>query len=258
MNTGPITEADLQAYVDRRLSPEEEAAIGAWLAEHPEEAARCAAYRAQTDLLRDALRPVLDEPLPATLDLALRGGRQVRWFAAPRAAIAAGVAALLLIGGAGGWTLRSLNLPQTVGTAALAHEAMTSYAVYATDTKRPVELAASERGALDDWISARLSRPIKAPDLRGAGLELIGGRLVATEHGPAGLYLYRYADGARVAVYVRPMEVDRNARMTRREQGQVRGWTWSDDGLGFGVFGGRASETLHGAADAVRSQFDRT
>ncbi|SDA24657.1 anti-sigma factor [Sphingomonas sp. NFR15] len=255
-----VTEAELQAHVDGRLAPDREVAVAAWLAARPEEAARLLAYRSQRDALRRALDPIVDEPLPPALDLRLREAPRARWFARARPAFAANVAALLLLGGAGGWMLRGWSAPPTVGTAALAREAAASYSVYASDTLHPVEIAASQRGALDGWISARLSRPIKAPDLRGAGLELIGGRLVASEHGPAGLYLYRYADGGRVAVYVRPMQVDRTDKMVPRKEGGVRGWTWADNGMGFGIFSGNGDggDTLHNVADMIRTQFERT
>lgn len=252
-----VTEADLQAHVDGLLPPDRDAAVRAWLAKRPGEAARIAAYREQREALRASLAPVFDEPIPPGLDLALRAVPRGRGQLG-RSALAAGLAAVLLLGGAGGWTLRGWTTPPSVGTAALAREAAASYAVYGSDAVRPVEIAAAQRVALDSWFSARLMRPVRAPDLRRAGLVLIGGRLVASDHGPAGLYLYRYPDGTRVAVYVRPMEVDRTDRMKRREQSGVEGWTWADDGLGFGVFGGSSGDTLHGAATLVRSQFDRT
>jgi anti-sigma factor RsiW len=255
MSNAPVTEAELHAHVDGHLSPERAADVEAWLSERPDEAARLLSYRSQRDALRAVLDPVIEEPLPPELDLRLRERRGARWPELRRLAVAASAAGLLLLGGASGWALRGWSAPPTTGTAALAREAAASYAVYANDTARPVELAADQRHTLDDWFSERLSRPIAAPDLESAGLRLIGGRLVATEHGPAGLYLYRDAAGRRVALYVRVMEVEGTDRMTRREQGDVRGWTWADNGLGFGVFGAAPEDFLHAAADRVRAQY---
>jgi anti-sigma factor RsiW len=255
MSNSPVTEAELQAHVDGRLPPERMDAVAAWLAARPDEDARLASYRAQRNALRAALDPVLDEPLPVALDLRLRERSPPSRSAAHRAAFAASAAALLLLGGAGGWVMRGWNAPPTVGTAALAREAAASYAVYAHDSIRPVELAASDRQVLDGWFSKRLSRPVAAPDLEAAGLRLIGGRLMATDHGPAGLYLYRHASGQMVALYIRPMEVDGTDHMIRREQDGVRGWTWADKGLGFAVFGTAPGEFLHNTADLVRAQY---
>jgi len=258
MSETPVTEAQIQAFVDDRLTPEREAAVAAWLAQHEGEADRVRAYREQRDALRAGLAPVLDEPLPAALDLRLRGAASARSPAFARPAVAAAAAVLLMLGGAGGWALRGLDMPPTVGTAALAREAAASYMVYANDPARPVELAADQGAALDGWLSSRLARPVQAPDLSKAGLQLIGGRLVPTEFGPAGLYLYRDEAGQRVALYVRPMKVDGTHRMTRREESGVPGWTWSDDGLGFGVFGAAPADDLHATADMVRAQYRAT
>lgn len=257
MNDEPVTDAELQAYVDGHLPSAREPAVRAWLVAQPEEARRIAAYRAQADALRQALDSITDEPVPARLDLRLQGRRPPRWAALRPAAAAACAAALLLAGGAGGWALRGQALPPQTGTAALAREAVSSYAVYASDMARPVELAAAQRGALDSWFSQRLARPIRAPDLAAAGLKLIGGRLVATQHGAAALYLYQDGTGRRLAVYLRPMEVEQNDRMQPRREGPIAGWTWADAGLGFGVFGTAPETDLHGAANMVRSQLKR-
>ncbi|MES2058027.1 MAG: anti-sigma factor [Pseudomonadota bacterium] len=253
MTNAPVTEAELQAYVDGRLPPEREIAVATWLAERPEEAMRVSFYRAQRDALRAATAPVAEEPLPPELDLLLRARPRPVWFG--RAMIAAGMTTLFLAGGGTGWALRDWSTPPNAGTAALAREAAASYTVYANDSQRPVELAAGQQRELDGWFSQRLSRPVRAPDLRPAGLQLIGGRLVATDHGPAGLYLYRDAAGSRVALYVRPMQTEGTDRMKRRDAGNVRGWTWADNGLGFGVFGTFSGDRLHNTADMVRAQF---
>lgn len=259
MTDVPVTEAEIQAHVDGRLPPERAAAVDAWLAKRPEEASRVASYRAQRDALRAALDPVLDEALPAALDLRLREAAPAGRGGFGRSALAASMAGLLLLGGAGGWTLRGLDTPAPAGTAALAREAAASYTIYADDRARPVELAADQRRTLDAWLSRRLSRPIAAPDLGAAGLRLIGGRLLPTEHGPAGLYLYQNAAGERIALYLRIMKSDdKTDRMTRRDEDGVRGWTWADDGLGFGVFGAAPGDFLHSTADMVRAQYQRT
>lgn len=254
MSEEPVTDAELQAFVDGRLPPARGPAVRAWLAAQPEAARRIVAYREQADALRQALGGIAEEPVPASLDLRLQVRRRTRLAGLRPAAAAACAAALLLAGGAGGWALRGQALPPQTGTAALAREAVSNYAVYASDMTHPVELPAAQRGALDSWFSERLARPIRAPDLAAAGLTLIGGRLVATQHGAAALYLYQDGTGRRLAVYLRPMEVERNDRMQPRREGPIAGWTWADAGLGFGVFGTAPETDLHGAANMVRSQ----
>ena len=67
----PISETELNAYVDGETFPERQAVIEAWLAGDPSEAARVRAWRRQNQALRAAFVRILSEPLPAGLaDLA--------------------------------------------------------------------------------------------------------------------------------------------------------------------------------------------
>src|SRR5260370_42214265 len=69
MNHRPITEDDLHAYVDRVLEPERQADVAAYLGDHPDVAKRMAAFTDQRGLLRPALAPIAEEPLPPELNL---------------------------------------------------------------------------------------------------------------------------------------------------------------------------------------------
>ena len=48
----PITEDELHAYVDGELPADRRGAVEGWLASHPEDAARVAAWRAQAEAIR--------------------------------------------------------------------------------------------------------------------------------------------------------------------------------------------------------------
>jgi anti-sigma factor RsiW len=47
-----VTEDELHAYVDGELAQERRGAVEAWLASHPEDAARVAVWRAQAEAIR--------------------------------------------------------------------------------------------------------------------------------------------------------------------------------------------------------------
>ena len=72
---------------------------------------------------------------------------------------------LLSVGGLGGWAVRGALQASPGGLVALAQEAAVSYSVYAPDRVRPVEVRASDRAQLVQWVSERLRRPVKVPDL---------------------------------------------------------------------------------------------
>src|ERR1035437_6701756 len=67
MSNLPISETDLQAYVDAALPEARRDQIEDYLADQPEEAERVKAYLAQKKALRALFNPVLDEPLPENL-----------------------------------------------------------------------------------------------------------------------------------------------------------------------------------------------
>ncbi len=253
MNHRPITEDDLHAYVDRALEPERRAEVASYLDDHPDIARRIAAFASQRDLLRAALTPIADEPLPAELNLARiiearKRRRSPAWWA---------IAAMLLlsIGGIGGWAARGSLQGSPGGLAALAQEAAYSYNVYAPDHERPVEMRASDTAQLVQWVSSRLHQPVRVPDLTMSGYRLMGGRLVATSHGPAAMFMYDDDHGSRIVVLTRPMSsADQNAPMTAQSQGDVAGFAWADGGIGYSLVGQAPPETLRPIANEVRKQ----
>ena len=253
----PILEDDLQAYVDGALEAERMAEVAAYLKDHPETAARIEAYAGDRARLREGLSPVAEEPVPPELNLArlieerkTRADRLGSWRAAAAAAL------FLLVGGASGWSLRDLSLSPRAGIASLAQEAADSYAVYAADAGRPVEIGAREQTELVSWASRRLERPVSVPDLSGAGFRFMGGRLVATPHGPAVLYMFDNGQGMRLIMLMRNMAVDKNAPMAEQAKGPVGAVSWSRDGLGFSLVGPLAPSALHPIANQARRQID--
>jgi anti-sigma factor RsiW len=254
MSHRPITEDDLHAYVDHALEPERRAEVAAYLDGHPEVAGRIAAFAGQRDLLRAALAPVAEEPLPAGLNLArmIQSHRQQRtspaWWA---------IAAMLLlsIGGVGGWAVRGSLQNSPSGLAALAQEAADSYHVYAPDHVRPVEMRAADSAELVRWVSTRLHQQVKVPDLGTSGYRLMGGRLVATSHGPAAMFMYDDDHGSRIVVLTRPMSsADQDAPMTTQSKGEVAGFAWADRGIGYSLVGQAPPESLRPVANEVRRQ----
>jgi len=250
------SESDLQAWVDERLPPQRRAAVQQWLARDAEAALRVAQLRAQAQALRQAFGPVAEEPVPARLRQALRAaapGRPAGW-----PALAASALLALALGTAAGWSLRAAvgpgRAPVPVGVAALAREASSSFVVYADDPARPVEIGAEGRAELVRWVSARIRRQVAVPDLSAAGYRFLGGRLVATEHGPAGLFVYQDGDGGRITMLVRPMALERDTPMLKEQRGRVAGFAWAQDGLGYSVMGAGRPEAIHPLADEVRRQ----
>jgi anti-sigma factor RsiW len=254
MNDRPITEDDLNAFVDQRLEPGRHAEVVAYLEAHPEIAKRTEDYIGQRDLLRTALLPIADEPIPPGLNVRHLAELQERssrshWRAATAAAIV-----LTCLGGAAGWTLRGMSDPPLRGVASLGREAADNYAVYSPDHLHPVELRAVARSELVDWAYQRLGRRVEVPNLEASGYRFMGGRVVATPHGPAALFMYDNDHGVRLVMLTRPMTVDQEAPMQPLSQGEISGFSWAAKGMGYSLVGPVNSQTLHPIADEVRRQ----
>ena len=255
MNGRPIAEDDLNAFVDERLEPGRRAEVAAYLEAHPEIAKRIEGYAKQRDQLRTLLRPIADEPIPPELNvrrLAELHERRSRsnW----RVAAAAAVVVLTCLAGAGGWMLQGMSEPPQQGVASLAQEAADNYAVYGPDRLHPVELRAGAGNELVDWVSRRLGRRVEAPNIETSGYRFMGGRVVATPHGPAALFMYDNDHGVRLVMLTRPMTVDEGAPMRPVSRGDIRGFSWAAKGMGYSLVGPTDSETLHPIADEIRRQ----
>jgi anti-sigma factor RsiW len=256
----PITEEDLHAYVDAELKPPRLNEVEAYLKAHPDVALRVEGYARQTEQLRAAFAPIAQEPVPVELNLArlIEARRRPSRLAPWRAA----AAAILLFGfgAAGGWSMRgpAPAAPPT-GIAALAQEAAYNFSVYGPDHVHPVAIRAAARDNLVGWLSSRLQTPVTMPDLSASGYRFMGGSLVATAHGPAGMVMYDNDHGIRLMMFVRPMGTDKNVpTMVQSANGAVAGFSWSNNGIGYSLVGAASPEILHPLADQVRAQVSRS
>jgi len=230
--TPTVTEDDLQAYVDGALDGDARDRVAAWLAGHPEDAARVAAYGAQNAALREAYDPILDEPPPVALRDAARTVRPARArVASSWRRVAAGVA-LLSIGAAAGWSLNEY----WPAAADVAQRAINAHAMYVAERRHAVEVQAKEEAHLVRWLSKRLGQPIKAPDLIAEGYRLVGGRLLPDNGRPAAQFMYENQAGKRLTVYVRRGGGRETAFRFASERG-VSAFYWSDADFAYVLAG---------------------
>jgi anti-sigma factor RsiW len=255
----PISEDDLHGFVDHLLDPARRSEVQIYLDDHPEIAARVAAFSRQRAAVRAAAAPIADEPIPPQLNLRHLMELRRRSQAWSWRAMAASVL-LLVVGGAGGWSLRgaAVERSETRGIAALAQEAVYAYDVYGVDRSHPVEFGAPDKAQLVSWIASRIGRTVSVPDLTASGYAFMGGRLVATPHGAAGLLMYSNGQGQRLVMLVRPMAIDRNTRMSEHSYRDMHGFTWASKGTGFSLIGPVPADLLHPIANEVRRQEGKT
>ena len=253
VSNGSIDEQDLHAYVDGRLTPARRAEVETYLAQHADAAERVAAYRHQSETLHALFDPVLTEPLPEELRLPRRRRQQARpWRYA--AALA-----WVLVGGATGWIIRGGGLAPArhYVNVPLPQEAAIAHVVYAPEVLHPVEVPASQEAALVKWLSRRLGVPLRVPHLRAVGFNLMGGRLLPGDRGPAAQFMYQDAQGRRLTLYVQinPRADTATAFRYAREDG-VSVFYWIDGAMGYALTGQISKEQLLRAAKVVYQQLE--
>lgn len=257
MSDVPITESDLQAYADGRLSKESRVAVESWLASHPEEAERIADYRRLSEGLHGAYDPVLEEAVPGRLAHASRSHR--RWKAV--AAVAGWIALGIAVGVVAGWELhasRPVAPPLVDVGAAMARRAAVAHATYSPEVRHPVEVGADQEAHLVAWLSKRLGAPVRAPKLEDVGYSLVGGRLLPGENGPVAHFMYERSQGTRVTLYMRTEATNnRETAFRYATEGNVRVFYWVDRKLGYALSSGDISkDDLFKVANAVYRQLN--
>jgi len=246
----PVTDDELHVYVDGELPADRRDAVEAWLASHPEDAARVAAWRAQADAIRARYGSIVHEPVPdrLTLDRITRSRRS--W-----AAIAAAAALVAFVGGGvAGWMARGASAAAPNSFERMTSEALGAHRLYIGEVRHPIEVRAEENHLLP-WLSRRLGTTLRAPDLGAFDLKLLGGRLLPGISGPAALFMYESASGERVTLYCSRLQEARTA-FRYAETDKFGAVHWIESGYGWVVSGPMDKPRLKGIATAAYDQIE--
>ncbi len=252
---GLYTDVDLHAFVDGQCSPERQAAIAAYLASAPSDAARVEAWRRQKKTIKDLFAAAAAEPVPLWLTvgqiaptrpptgsspprdaiplrLAKTGappdrdrGRPPNWALA-FVAFAAGLALATAADRAVSWDQVSSHWP-AAGQDAFLKRALEAQTTFGLDPDRPVDVADAPSGRLRAWLDARVPFRARIPELQAVGWALLGGRVTPDENGPAAFLVYTNAVGGRLSLFASR----RDAAPVEDRDGVVTGRT--DDGVSY-------------------------
>jgi anti-sigma factor RsiW len=252
MTAGPISESDLQALVDGRLPPGRAAEVEAWLAAHPEDAARIAAQRQDRDALKAAYGPIAAEPLPARLVALFERDSGRVWRRAAAAVL------IFAVGAAAGWAAGYLmRQPSEHDHPDLVQAAIGAHRVFVPEVRHPVEVAANEEAHLVQWLSKKLGHRLKAPDLSAKGFRLVGGRLLSENGRPAALFMYENNYGQRITIHCVPEPGAGATAFLYRKVDGFSAFYWIDEKLAYAVIGSVEREKLYEVARAVYAALER-
>jgi anti-sigma factor RsiW len=247
----PVTEDELHVYVDGELPADRLAAVEAWLASHPEDSARVAAWRVQSDAIRARYNALAKEPVPARLALDRITRRGHAWTAVAAAA----TVAAFIAGGVTGWFARGVSVPQPSPFELFTADALGAHKLYVGEVRHPVEVPGIERAHLVQWLSKRLNYGLRAPILEEIGLKLVGGRLLPGPTGPAAFFMYEGTSGERFTLYCGSTKALQTAM---RYQGgeQTASVYWVDRELAYVMSGPADREQLLKVAQAAYDQIE--
>ncbi len=228
-------------------------------------------WATQREALRGLHREVLAEPVPPALQAA--AGRLARRRATidrrARWATWSGMAAAVLLAFGVGWVANGQwqARPATAMARAPAaqnfvREAASAYVVYSPEKRHPVEVAASEQQHLVQWLSRRLDRPLKVPDLSAQGYALVGGRLLPGDDGARAQFMFENAAGQRVTLYLGALDdkaapaasASSETALRFASSNAVSSFYWVDRGFGYALSAPLPRDALLSLATEVYRQ----
>jgi len=226
-------------------------------------------WKEQRAALRQLHLEVLDEPVPPTLLAAAgvaadRGRARARWMRW------GGLAASVLVAFVAGWVAnvqwgatRSANAwARAPATREFVHAAEVAHAVYAPEQRHPVEVAAAEQQHLLQWLSKRLDRPLRLPDLSAQGYTLVGGRLLPGSDGARAQFMFERGGAERITLYIGSLPAAATPGRAGESafrfstDGPVPSFYWVDNGFGYALSGPLSHDALMNLATVVYRQLE--
>ena len=254
--------ADLHAYVDGCLEPDERLAFEQQMAQDPAIARRAALWRAQNNAIRTAFdgesarafpislvrhqnetfgksarsggasaKPSGEQPARATLSAVARTGR-------PSARILGRDAFRPWLAWRLGLAVLSLCLAFVWAPAAtvvpagrLGEAGVAAFQAFARPGVEPVEFATSGAAEAQGWLTARLARPVYLPATPSA-LKLIGARIAPYPAASAAFLVYKAQDRA-IGLLVQSLDAPTTTapQLIPADGGMAAVWTWRGQGL---------------------------
>jgi anti-sigma factor RsiW len=259
---------ELNALVDQLQPEAQQQAIEALALKDPEAAETLKSWIEQRAGLRELHRDVLDEAVPPSLLRAAGSFSEMQQHTTGRWR-QAGIAAGFVLAFGVGWISNgqlvgnqspSATLARGVAQHEFVRQASFAHAVYMPEKRHPVEVTAAEQDHLVQWLSRRLGKPLKVPQLSTLGFELVGGRLLPGDVGARAQFMFQDAQGQRITLYLGAIDqksdkVEQDETRFRYEpDGPVPSFYWFDQGFGYALAGQVNREKLIALATLVYQQ----
>lgn len=243
---------ELHAYVDGALPPERASRIEAYLARHPDMAARVDDYRRQDARLRTTFDPVVPENVPPELnELAAKLSRNLARHRRIRGAARYAAVGLLCVtaAGLGRWSA-DVNTGSDSTVLAQSRFAADAYRVVTAHPGQGALDASANPAELGEWLDDGDSK-VRIPKLQLLGYRQIGGQVLPTGAGPAIQLVYNDEKKGPFSLYVArsPDCLRATPRYTR--DGDLSLMSWCRNRAVFMLIGKLDQTAMLWIADAV-------
>lgn len=253
-----VSEDDLHAFVDRQLDARRAAQVRAYLEANGDLAEEVENWRANDAELSDLLAAyaygeALEIPRPARRRSAGLGG----W-----PAMAAALLVAFGLGGGAGYMARGAgmampaNQVENAESAWLEVAARDVFLTYVREVRHPVEVDASERDHLVNWLGNRIEKPFTAPSLADLGFELVGGRLLPIGGKPGAMLMYENAQGDRATILMARNTGARDSAFQFSADSGVNTFRWINGPLAYAISGFLDRGSLEDISREVYAHFE--
>jgi|TARA_A100001391_G_scaffold69720_2_gene44591 anti-sigma factor RsiW len=252
----PVSEDELHALVDRRLDVDRAAQVRAYLDADGELANEVENWRTNDAALSEILSAYAygeasDIPAPTRVGSSRFGG----W-----PAMAAAVLVAFGLGGGSGYLARGMAQPAgqvaDTGSGWLEVAARDVFLTYVREVRHPVEVDASERDHLVNWLGNRIEKPFTAPSLGDLGFELVGGRLLPVGGKPGAMLMYENAQGDRATILMARNAGARDTAFQFSQDLGVNTFRWIDGPLAYAISGFLDRGSLEDISREVYAHFE--
>lgn len=244
--SGTIDDIELHAFVDGALDAARFAEVGAMIEADPVLAARAAAFRADMALLKRVYTPIAAQPVPQEWLALIHDTKRppsISWR------LVGSIAAALVIGVVGTLVFERLR-PATSGE--IVQAALDARATPGAAEKVVAVGAPANTHLYDAALRTAVALPVKVPDMRKLGYQLIGIRFYGSsgKNGAAEL-LYRGTNNELFTLYVR--RSSGKERFDQFERNGLRVCVWQDDEVGTVMAGNVSTAAMQRLASAAYS-----
>ena len=239
-------EARLVAYADGELDAETAREVEKLLETDPAAARMVEIHRETAVLLRGACAEAFYAEGPE-----LRERRRFKFAWRPYAwAMAASVLACVVgFGGGAAWR----GFPESPRQE-FVEEVAEYHSVYSRETLHLVEVGAEQSDHLKTWLGRRLDRKLDIPDLRSAGLNFAGGRLLVSSGKPMAELMYTRGQGTPIALCIAPFD-GKPGKVKVDQHNGLRLASWMDGRYIYVVVGDMEPAIARNLAETVLDQF---